>query len=64
MLLPATAPAATPAEMARWKQQAAGYITRDEWGIAHVTGRRDADAVFGAIYAQARTISRGSRRTT
>ncbi|MGL1659435.1 penicillin acylase family protein, partial [Vibrio parahaemolyticus] len=28
-------------------------ITRDDWGIAHVRGRRDADAVFGAIYAQA-----------
>lgn len=28
-------------------------ITRDDWGIAHVTGKTDADAVFGAIYAQA-----------
>ncbi len=28
-------------------------ITRDHWGIAHVTGKTDADAVFGAIYAQA-----------
>ena len=28
-------------------------ITRDDWGIAHVRGRSDADAVFGAIYAQA-----------
>jgi acyl-homoserine-lactone acylase len=28
-------------------------ITRDEWGIAHVRGRTDADAVFGMIYAQA-----------
>jgi acyl-homoserine-lactone acylase len=28
-------------------------IVRDEWGIAHVHGRTDADAVFGAIYAQA-----------
>ena len=26
---------------------------RDAWGIAHVYGRSDADAVFGAIYAQA-----------
>ena len=23
-------------------------ITRDDWGIAHVRGERDADAVFGA----------------
>ena len=28
-------------------------ITRDDWGIAHVQGRTDADAVFGMIYAQA-----------
>ena len=28
-------------------------ITRDDWGIAHVRGQTDADAVFGAIYAQA-----------
>lgn len=28
-------------------------ITRDDWGIAHVRGRSDADAVFGMIYAQA-----------
>jgi acyl-homoserine-lactone acylase len=28
-------------------------ITRDDWGIAHVHGASDADAVFGAIYAQA-----------
>lgn len=28
-------------------------IIRDKWGIAHVYGKTDADAVFGAIYAQA-----------
>jgi acyl-homoserine-lactone acylase len=28
-------------------------IIRDTWGIAHVYGRTDADAVFGMIYAQA-----------
>jgi len=28
-------------------------ITRDDWGIAHVHGHTDADAVFGMIYAQA-----------
>ena len=27
-------------------------ITRDDWGIAHVQGKTDADAVFGMIYAQ------------
>ncbi len=28
-------------------------ITRDEWGIAHVHGVTDADAVYGMVYAQA-----------
>jgi acyl-homoserine lactone acylase PvdQ len=28
-------------------------IVRDDWGIAHVSGKTDADAVFGAEYAQA-----------
>jgi acyl-homoserine-lactone acylase len=28
-------------------------ITRDDWGIAHVHGGTDADAVFGMAYAQA-----------
>ena len=27
-------------------------IVRDDWGIPHITGRSDADAVFGMIYAQ------------
>src|SRR5262245_37747975 len=33
----------------------AGYVTivRDNWGIPHVYGKTDADAVFGVIYAQA-----------
>ncbi|MDB5712194.1 MAG: acylase [Sphingomonas bacterium] len=40
--------------MARWRGEAARVtITRDDWGIAHVHGKGDADAVFGAIYAQA-----------
>ena len=28
-------------------------ILRDDWGISHIAGRTDADAVFGMIYAQA-----------
>jgi len=28
-------------------------ITRDTWGIAHVSGQTDADAVYGMVYAQA-----------
>ncbi len=41
-------------ELQRWEQQARNVtITRDDWGIAHISGKTDADAVFGAIYAQA-----------
>jgi acyl-homoserine-lactone acylase len=46
--------AASPPELARWRAQAQGVtITRDDWGIAHVQGKTDAEAVFGMIYAQA-----------
>lgn len=49
-----TAPSAPPTEWARWEAQAGRVtITRDDWGIPHVRGRSDADAVFGLIYAQA-----------
>jgi acyl-homoserine lactone acylase PvdQ len=41
-------------EPERWERQARNVtIIRDDWGIAHVYGKTDADAVFGAIYAQA-----------
>src|SRR5580704_11559238 len=41
-------------DMSRWRARAANVtIVRDDWGIAHVRGKTDADAVFGAIYAQA-----------
>ena len=41
-------------DLARWERHAERVtITRDDWGIAHVRGRTDADAVFGMIYAQA-----------
>jgi len=41
-------------DAARWEQQARGIdIVRDDWGIAHIHGKTDGDAVFGAIYAQA-----------
>jgi acyl-homoserine lactone acylase PvdQ len=45
---------ANSAAAARWQQHARNVtITRDDWGIAHVHGKTDADAVFGMIYAQA-----------
>src|SRR5467141_2628132 len=41
-------------DIARWERQAQNVtIIRDDWGIAHVYGKTDADAVFGMIYAQA-----------
>ena len=42
------------ADTARWKQEAQRVtIVRDDWGIAHIYGKSDADVVFGMIYAQA-----------
>ncbi len=41
-------------EIARWEREARDVtIYRDNWGIAHVYGKTDADAVFGMEYAQA-----------
>src|SRR5690348_199873 len=46
--------AASPPELTRLRAEASHVtITRDDWGIAHVHGKTDADAVFGMIYAQA-----------
>lgn len=42
------------AELARWQRHAQNVtIVRDDWGIPHVYGKTDADAVFGVMYAQA-----------
>src|SRR5713226_3023163 len=41
-------------EVAHWQREAGNVtIIRDDWGIAHVYGKTDADAVFGMEYAQA-----------
>lgn len=41
-------------DVSRLKTRAAAVsITRDDWGIAHIHGKTDADAVFGMAYAQA-----------
>src|SRR5579859_1486449 len=54
LLMAQAATAASQPEPARWQQAAADTrIVRDDWGIAHVHGRTDADAVFGMVYAQA-----------
>ena len=40
-------------EKARWdKHVKQTNIIRDEWGIPHIYGKTDADAVFGLMYAQ------------
>lgn len=46
--------AARGTDFDRWsRRESAVIIVRDPWGIAHVHGHSDADAVFGAVYAQA-----------
>lgn len=55
-LIPGTliAKSAQTVETDRWNAEARDTsIVRDDWGIAHVHGKTDADAVFGMIYAQA-----------
>ncbi|HEY8230429.1 MAG TPA: penicillin acylase family protein, partial [Rhodanobacteraceae bacterium] len=48
-----TPAAAHGAEYTRMQAEARNVtVTRDDWGIAHVHGKTDADAVFGMIYAQ------------
>ncbi len=48
------AQAADADALARMKAEAAQVrIVRDNWGIAHVHGHTDAQAVFGMVYAQA-----------
>ncbi|HEU4610391.1 MAG TPA: penicillin acylase family protein, partial [Chitinophagaceae bacterium] len=43
----------TAAEISHWQQQARHVnIIRDQWGIPHIYGMTDADAVFGLLYAQ------------
>ncbi|MCC2955361.1 penicillin acylase family protein [Massilia sp. IC2-477] len=51
---PSAKQGASALELARWKKTAARVtIMRDKWGIPHVFGKTDADAVFGLLYAQA-----------
>jgi acyl-homoserine-lactone acylase len=43
----------TKTEITRFQQQAKKVeIIRDTWGIPHIYGKSDADAVFGLLYAQ------------
>ncbi|MEO5592362.1 MAG: penicillin acylase family protein [Chitinophagaceae bacterium] len=43
----------TRSEINRWETQSKQVtIIRDNWGIPHIYGKTDADAVFGLLYAQ------------
>jgi acyl-homoserine-lactone acylase len=45
---------AVSSEVAAWQKRADGItIIRDDWGVPHVYGKTDADAVFGLMFAQA-----------
>lgn len=40
-------------DVQRWQEQAENVeIIRDNFGVPHVYGKTDADAVFGMLYAQ------------
>jgi acyl-homoserine-lactone acylase len=52
VLVVASAAAQSPDTVRLAAQAARITITRDDWGIAHIHGHTDADAVFGMIYAQ------------
>ena len=40
-------------ELEKWQQQAKNIeIIRDDYGVPHIYGKTDADAVFGLLYAQ------------
>jgi acyl-homoserine-lactone acylase len=40
-------------ELERWENQAKNVtVIRDNWGIPHIYGKTDADAVFGLLYTQ------------
>ena len=54
LALAGSALAAPGTDLARQRAIAARVeIVRDDWGIAHVHGKSDSDAVFGMVYAQA-----------
>ena len=50
----AQSPTPSRSDLVRWSREAQSVtITRDDWGIPHISGKTDADAVFGLLYAQA-----------
>src|SRR3954470_20274722 len=54
LALASTASAQAPTKLAALEQRAKTItITRDDWGLPHIKGKTDADAVFGPVYAEA-----------
>ena len=53
LLMPFQLAAQDKTEITRWEKQATQVtIIRDNWGIPHIYGKTDADAVFGLLNAQ------------
>ena len=55
LLLPfqLTAQNLSSSEISHWQNQSKNVtIIRDNWGVPHIYGKTDADAVFGLLYAQ------------
>jgi acyl-homoserine-lactone acylase len=53
LLLPLPLFSQSTAELSRWKNQSQQVsIIRDQYGIPHIYGKTDGDAVFGLMYAQ------------
>lgn len=54
LMITACSPATDDSEVTRWQKTADRVtIIRDNWGIAHIYGKTDADVVFGLLYSQA-----------
>lgn len=52
-ILSACEPTTNNPELSRWEARAANTtIIRDDFGVPHIYGKTDADAVFGLLYAQ------------
>jgi len=73
LLLPLFCLAQQPANQARmqlskadaqrmWNQARSVTITRDRYGVSHIYGRTDADAVFGLMYVQCEENFKGIER--
>lgn len=53
IILVACSPERSNPEAAKWQSQAENItIIRDDFGVPHIYGKTDADAVFGLLYAQ------------